>query len=94
MKLRYSLIPVEALAEWARVYTIGAMLGKEKIGVPDEIMRDSLMRHFEADRAGEPIDKDGFFHLAACMFYCGEMLKKRLEERAAHGSPNATCQRK
>ena len=67
-KLRYDLIPPEALEELARVYT----LGSRKYGDNDYLegmdwrrVIGAMIRHLEAFRGGESDDAEGFKHLAA-----------------------------
>ncbi len=61
-KLRYSLIPVSPLKWLAKLYTNGAIKysdgGWKEVPNGEERYLDALMRHLEAYRAGEWMDKD------------------------------------
>ncbi len=68
-KLRYDLIPPYALEALANVYTIGATkYGEDNYmkGLNWRRVGGALMRHWEAWRKGERLDrKDGQLHLAS-----------------------------
>lgn len=68
-KLRYDLIPPKALAELARVFTIGAKKYDDwnwSLGINWSQIYAALMRHIEAWRQGEQFDPlDGQKHLAS-----------------------------
>jgi len=71
VKLRYDLIPPEALALLAEAYTIGACKhGDREWEKGRSFLRvfASLMRHAWAWRRGERRDPDGQHHLAAVAF--------------------------
>jgi len=61
-KIRYSLIPPEPLKWLATLYTRGAMKyspqGWRSVADGEERYLDALMRHLEAYRQGEWLDKD------------------------------------
>jgi len=61
-KVRYSLIPTGPLRWLAKLYTIGAMKyspqGWRSVADGEERYLDALMRHLEAYRHGEWLDKD------------------------------------
>jgi hypothetical protein len=77
-KLRYDLIPPEALEELARVYTIGAAkYGDNNYlgGLKWSRVIGAMMRHLEAYRAGEEIDQeDGQLHLASVMWCAATLI--------------------
>ena len=90
-KLRYDLIPIQPLAELARVYTLGAVKYSDRNwekGCNWGRIYGALMRHATAFWGGESIDKDnGQHHLAsvawnafALMYY--EANKKGKDDRA------------
>jgi hypothetical protein len=65
-KLRYDLIPPEALEGLARVYTIGAAKYDDRnweTGINYGRVYAALVRHLEAWRQGEDFDPDGQHHL-------------------------------
>jgi len=68
-KLRYDLIPIQPLAELARVYTIGAVKYSDRNwekGCDWGRIYGALIRHATAFWGGESIDKDnGQHHLAS-----------------------------
>lgn len=67
-KLRYDLIPPEVLQEVAKVFSFGKEIyGKDnwKKGLEQERLYSATMRHLEADRMGEKLDKESKLpHLA------------------------------
>lgn len=67
-KLRYSLIPPDALAWIARVLTDGAAKygphNWRRVRGKRERYTDALIRHLEAFRAGKWLDESGAPHLA------------------------------
>lgn len=71
---QYSLIPVEPLAEVARVYGIGAQkYDREnwRRGYDWHLSYDALQRHVNAFWRGETFDPDdGLHHLAHAVFHC------------------------
>jgi hypothetical protein len=65
-KLRYDLVPPEALAGYANVLTIGAAKYADRNwenGLKYGRVYAALMRHLEAWRMGEELDPDGQHHL-------------------------------
>jgi hypothetical protein len=76
-KLRYALLPPEALEAYARVTDEGATkYGErnwEKGGAYTRLL-SPLMRHLEKFRAGERVSTDGTDHMAAVMFYAGALI--------------------
>lgn len=68
-KLRYDLIPVQPLAEVARVYTIGAKKYDDRnweLGLQWGRVYAAMQRHANAFWGGERLDpKDGQHHLAS-----------------------------
>ena len=67
-KIRYDLLPVDALREVARVLTFGAAKYGDnnwKITKPESRYTAAAFRHGEAYRGGEMMDKEsGVHHLA------------------------------
>lgn len=67
-KLRYDLVPPDALEEVVRVYTHGAhKYGDQnyRAGLNWSRVYAAMLRHLEAWRKGEEVDPEGFLHLAA-----------------------------
>ena len=85
-KLRYDLVPPEALREIVKILTFGAAKygAHNWKGVGKERYAAALMRHFEAWRMGEKKDEEsGNHHLAhasCCLFFIMQM---ELEEANA-----------
>ena len=84
-KLRYDLIPPEALAELAYVYTIGAKTHGDNNylgGMKWRRIYGALLRHIQAFWGGEAIDQDdGQYHLASvawCAFTLHTYFWRRL----------------
>src|ERR1019366_102034 len=74
-KLRYDLIDPQALREVARVVSFGAARYGDnnwrELEKAETRYAAALMRHFEAWRLGEKLDKDsGIHHLAHCATNC------------------------
>lgn len=72
-KLRYDLIPPYALEALAHVYTIGAARygdGNYLKGMDWSRVGGALMRHYEAWRKGESLDKDDGQHHLASVAWC------------------------
>ena len=79
-KLRWSLIPVEAIEELVAV----AEMGAKKYGVNNwqqlpyltkDMILDSLYRHIAARRKGEMIDHESkLYHMAHAMWNCMSLL--------------------
>ena len=71
---QYSLIPVEPLAEVARVYAHGAEKYSRDnylLGYDYSLSYDALQRHVNAFWSGETCDRDsGLHHLAHAVFHC------------------------
>jgi hypothetical protein len=71
---QYSLIPVAALAEVARVYGWGATKYDRDNwvrGYPWHLSYDAMQRHLNAFWAGQDFDTEsGFHHLAHAVFHC------------------------
>ena len=71
-KLRYDLIPPYPLMRLAEVYTIGARKYGDRDwekGISCSRLLGSMLRHIEAYRAGELVDKDdGQLHMASVAF--------------------------
>lgn len=69
----YSLIPVEALAEVARVYEFGAKkyeANNWRLGYAWSLSYSALMRHIQAFWGGEDMDPEsGYHHLAHATFH-------------------------
>lgn len=65
-KLRYDLLPPEPIADIVRVLTYGAQKYDDNSWqtVPNGVARytAALMRHFEAWRAGESVDRESQLH--------------------------------
>ena len=71
-KLRYDLIPPDALREVALVYTIGAdKYGDNNYlgGLNYSRVIGAMMRHLEAFRCRESYDPDGQHHLASVAWF-------------------------
>lgn len=81
-KLRYSLLPVEALRLDAQVYTKGAQKyspNNWRAGNDYSVALDAMMRHLEAYRSGEDIDPaSDCHHLAAVRFWCAALIEWKL----------------
>lgn len=77
-KLRYDLMPPEALQELARVYTIGAAKYADRNwekGIKYGRIYAALMRHLEAWRQGEDKDPvDGQYHLSSVLWCAAALL--------------------
>jgi hypothetical protein len=72
-KLRYDLLPVYALREVVRVYTIGAKKYADnnwRKGTRWSRIIGALMRHFEAWRQGEKYDRENGQHHLASVVWC------------------------
>lgn len=71
---QYSLIPVGALAEVARVYAMGAAkYSREnwRLGYDWHLSYDALQRHLNEFWAGNDRDSDsGLIHVAHAVFHC------------------------
>lgn len=71
---QYSLIPVEALAEVARVYAMGAekySRNNWRLGYDWHLSYDALQRHLNLFWSGEDDDPEsGQAHLAHAIFHC------------------------
>lgn len=71
---QYSMIPVDALAEVARVYAFGAQKYDRdnwRKGYPWHNSYDALLRHCNAFWGGETFDPEsGYHHLAHAVFHC------------------------
>lgn len=78
-KLRYDLVPPSAIKALAEVYTFGARKYKPnnwKLCAEPEKYLAALMRHLEAYRAGEELDKDsGLPHLAHLLTNAANLLE-------------------
>lgn len=81
-KVRWSLMPIHALNEIARNFTIGAKKYADhnwRKGMSYERLNDALMRHLTAFRAGERNDAEiGVHHLACVGFYVLVLLEQEL----------------
>jgi len=85
-KLRYDLIPAEALEELARVYTIGAVKYSDnnwRHGLVYSRLFGALMRHAWAWMRGESHDPDGQHHLASVAWCALALLQFEIEKRSA-----------
>jgi hypothetical protein len=75
-KLQYDLLPAEALQEIVRVYTKSAQSGKYqewnwRKGIKYNDLYAAMMRHIQAWRMGEDLDReDGLHHMAHAAWYC------------------------
>lgn len=82
--LRYDLIPVEAMAEVALLYGLGARLYAERNwekGYKWSLSYAALRRHAELFWTGENWDADGGHHLAAVVFHALAMMQFDLANR-------------
>jgi len=89
-KLRYDLIPPEALKELAKVYTHGAGVYGDnnwQKGLGRGRMMASLMRHLEKYRMGGVNDPAGFAHMAAVAFYAFAFLWYDSRKETEHAVP-------
>lgn len=87
-KLRYELLPPEALKHLAAVYTFGAAkyAPNNWKTIRDGVKRGvgSLMRHLEAYRAGEYLDPDsGVPHMACIMAQASFILWRQRKRNPA-----------
>ena len=77
-KLRYDLIPPEALAGLAAVYTMGARKYDDRNwerGLAYGRVYAALMRHLEAWRQGENCDRDDGQHHLDSVMWCAMSLR-------------------
>lgn len=81
---RYGLIPVEAIAELARVYGYGSQKYDDnnwRKGYKWGLSYDALQRHINAFWAGEEYDEEsGLHHLAHAMFHLCTLFTFHTEE--------------
>jgi hypothetical protein len=89
-KIRYDLLPVDALREVARVLTFGAAKYGDnnwKITKPESRYTAAAFRHGEAYRGGEMMDKEsGVHHLAhriCCDLFLLQIDMEELSETSA-----------
>lgn len=86
-KLRYDLVPPDALAELVRVYTVGAArygANNWERGISFGRIFAACMRHLWAFWRGEELDPDdGIHHLAHAAWNCLALLAYRLRGMAA-----------
>lgn len=78
-KMRYDLLPIEALEELVLAYTIGARKYKHAPAVDPTSNDDefaAIMRHLVAYRKGDSRDKEGHHHLAAVMARCAKLIAR------------------
>lgn len=81
-KIRFGLVPHDALTETVRVYTVGAARYGDRNwerGIKFSRIFDALMRHLWAWWGGEENDPDdGLHHLAHAAWNCLTLLAYRL----------------